>query len=314
MSDVTPRFSVITPAFDAERTLRRCVESVRAQTRADWEHIVVDDGSTDDTPSIAETLAAEDPRLRVERQPNAGAAVARNRGIASARGEWLVFLDADDALEPTCLERIAAAIDSMPGVDVVGCNGTRTYPNGLQTPAFPEDPSVPVREISLEDHIAASQLTVTSAVRRAVVDAVGGFRDTYAEDYDLWLRVLASGARVVRLEERLVCFDFSSAGAKSRDREPELDSVIGSLEELRAAVTAEKTRRLIDTALVRNRADRELVGVKRRVRAGDYRGARGAFWRNRAAMSGMSRWAVVGLVLVSPRLYRALVVRKDPSA
>lgn len=315
MSDVmTPRFSVITPAYNAERTLRRCIDSVRSQTLGEWEHVIVDDGSFDGSLSIAEEIAREDDRLQVERQKNAGAALARNRGVAVARGEWLIFLDADDALEPGYLERVGAAIDSMPDVDVVGCNGTRTYPNGSQTPAFPSNPSVPVREISLEDHIMASQLTVTAAVRRAVVDAAGGFRDTYAEDYDLWLRVLASGARVVRLEEALVRFDFSSPGAKSRDREPELDSVIASLQELRSTASFDSLRRLIDDAIERHRADRELVAVKRRLRAGDYRGARRAFWRNRSAMSGASRWAIVGLVLVSPRLYRALAVRRDPSA
>jgi teichuronic acid biosynthesis glycosyltransferase TuaG len=92
--------SIIMPAYNAARFLRRAVASVLAQTYADWELIVVDDGSRDDTWAVASALA-QDPRIMVLSQPrNTGAAKARNRAIAVAKGRYIAFLDADDEWSP----------------------------------------------------------------------------------------------------------------------------------------------------------------------------------------------------------------------
>lgn len=97
--------SVVMPAYNAAATIGSSIASVQQQTRGDWELIVVDDGSTDRTAELAETAAAEDPRIRVIRQRNRGVAAARNAGIDSARGRYLAFLDADDTWLPAKLER-----------------------------------------------------------------------------------------------------------------------------------------------------------------------------------------------------------------
>ncbi len=309
------RFSIVTPAFDADRFLGRAIDSVRAQSRDDWEMIVVDDGSADSTLRIARDAAADEPRIRVLAQDNAGAAAARNHAVRHATGEWLVFLDADDALELGYLARVAETAAAISDVGVVGTNGVTRYPDGSCWPTFPDPPGASRVEITLADQITSSRLTVTSAVRREVFLALEGFRDCYAEDYDLWLRVLAAGHRVVRVSESLVSYDATRADAKSRTREPELESVIGSLESLaREAALDSATAVLLERTLTRLRAEVELVPVKARIRARDYRGARAAFLRHRAAMEGMRRIVVVTLVLISPRLYRALAVRIDPSA
>jgi glycosyltransferase involved in cell wall biosynthesis len=88
--------SVITPTFNSCRYLRRVVASVANQTVPVYEHIIIDDGSTDDTPRVLNELAAEYPHLHIIRQNRAGAAAARNRGIAVARGRYIAFLDVDD--------------------------------------------------------------------------------------------------------------------------------------------------------------------------------------------------------------------------
>lgn len=93
----TPAVSIILPVYNRRHVLQRAIDSVVAQSFEDWELVVVDDGSTDGTP---ESLAGSDSRIRLIRQTNRGAAAARNRGIAEARGQFIAFLDSDDAWLP----------------------------------------------------------------------------------------------------------------------------------------------------------------------------------------------------------------------
>ncbi len=95
-----PKVSIIVPVYNGESYLARCVESLRKQTLEAIEIILVDDGSQDNTAAICATYAAEDGRIRVLRQENAGAGPARNRGLEAAKGEFIGFVDADDFAEP----------------------------------------------------------------------------------------------------------------------------------------------------------------------------------------------------------------------
>lgn len=100
--------SVIIPAYNAADVLERCVRSVLAQTYARFEVLLVDDGSRDGTPELADALAREDGRVRVVHKENGGVSSARNAGLDEARGEWLTFVDADDYLGPHFLESLLA--------------------------------------------------------------------------------------------------------------------------------------------------------------------------------------------------------------
>lgn len=102
--------SVIVPVYRVEAYLDRCVESIRQQTYPDFEIILVDDGSPDNCPAMCERLAAEDPRVRVIHKTNGGLSDARNAGIEVARGEYLCFVDSDDAIAPTMLEHLWTAV------------------------------------------------------------------------------------------------------------------------------------------------------------------------------------------------------------
>jgi len=103
--DEHPCVSVVTAAFNCEKTIRRCLESVQRQTFSNWEHIVVDDGSTDGTAALLADFARSDPRIRVLRTArNGGAAVARNQALKEARGRFIAFIDADDEWLPEKLE------------------------------------------------------------------------------------------------------------------------------------------------------------------------------------------------------------------
>ncbi len=111
---MSPRFSVVVPAFNAEATLARAIESVRSQTWPAHEIIVVDDGSTDATAEIAAGFGAA---VRLIRQNNSGVSAARNAGVAAASGDWLAFLDADDWYAPDRLKLHAEWIASDATLD-----------------------------------------------------------------------------------------------------------------------------------------------------------------------------------------------------
>lgn len=106
-----PRVSVIIPVYKVENYLRECLDSIAAQSFADFEVVAVDDGSPDSSGRILDEFAARDPRFRVIHQENAGAGAARNRGLEIARGDYLLFCDADDTCLPSLLERTVQTLD-----------------------------------------------------------------------------------------------------------------------------------------------------------------------------------------------------------
>ena len=136
-----PKTSVIVPVYNVQDYLQKCVGSVLAQTEQDWELILVDDGSGDSSGPLCDSLAQSDPRVRVIHQENRGLGGARNTGIGAARGQWLLFLDSDDWLEPQTLERALSAGEGA-GADMV-CFGFRSVDKegrelGVFREEFPE--------------------------------------------------------------------------------------------------------------------------------------------------------------------------------
>ncbi len=105
------RVSVVVPIYNVERYLGACLDSIAGQTFRDLEVVLVDDGSTDSSPAIAESYAARDDRFRLIRQPNGGLGNARNTGTDHATGEYLAFVDSDDVLAPNAYELLAGALD-----------------------------------------------------------------------------------------------------------------------------------------------------------------------------------------------------------
>ena len=113
-----PQFSIIVPVYNVQNYLAACVKSVAEQPGPrDWECILVDDGSTDTSGQICDVLAAEIPGLRVLHQQNGGLANARNTGLAAAKGEWVLFLDSDDAMAPGLLETLRRELAAHPDFD-----------------------------------------------------------------------------------------------------------------------------------------------------------------------------------------------------
>lgn len=182
------RFSVVVPLHNREPFIARTVASVFAQTFADFELIVVDDGSTDCGP---EGLAAiEDPRLRIVRQANAGPGAARSRGMAESRGEWIAFLDADDIWFPGHLAELDAMASRFP---MAGLLATSHRQGSDRNPSPPADSPGEPREIDYFREAARDigvVWTSATAVRREVARTIGDFdASPTGEDLDYWARV-----------------------------------------------------------------------------------------------------------------------------
>ena len=124
--------SVVIPTHNHAGYIRQAIDSALAQTSAPLEVIVVDDGSTDETPRI---LADYGGRIRAIRQSNAGVSVARNTGIAAAAGDLIALLDSDDSWAPTKLERQIARLSADPGVGLVHCGSERVDEAGRRLSA-----------------------------------------------------------------------------------------------------------------------------------------------------------------------------------
>jgi peptidoglycan/xylan/chitin deacetylase (PgdA/CDA1 family)/SAM-dependent methyltransferase len=210
--------SIIVPAHDAETTLSETLESLQAQTFSAWEAVIVDDGSTDRTPEIAARFAAGDDRLRVVRQANAGESAARNAGWALASHDWLVFLDADDWLLPTYLERMTGAVSADPEAGVVHCGWVRVARDGQQglDQFAPPDQDV-FPELARRNCFAIH----ACLVRRSLAESIGRFDVTLrtCPDWDLWQRIARTTPRFRSVPEILACYRLRPDSAATHARQ-----------------------------------------------------------------------------------------------
>jgi glycosyltransferase involved in cell wall biosynthesis len=222
--------SIVIPVCNGAELLHHALESVRAQQYLHWEAIVIDDGSTDASRSIAEDMAVNEPRLRVIAQDNGGHCAARNRGLVECRGEFLQFLDADDRLCPGKLESQTAYLARHPHVDIV--TGEARY--------FDQRGRLPALELArpasclVADVLLRNVMCVDSPlVRRAVFARIGGFRALTSrgerlygcEDWDLWLRALLGGCELAYIPE-VVVHNYWHANNLQHDRTRMLESAL----------------------------------------------------------------------------------------
>jgi len=187
----SPRVSVIVPTYNYARFLPRALDSVLAQTWRDYEIIVVDDGSTDDTPEVAKAYGE---RIHYLRKENGGAATARNTGILAARGELLAFLDADDAWVPEKLARQVEYLDRHPEFGMVYSDmahhvaGRKVHDAYLRERGYSK-----VAEGWIFDNLLRQCFIFTPTVmaRRKCFDTVGLHDPELrtCQDVDMWLRI-----------------------------------------------------------------------------------------------------------------------------
>ena len=129
--------SVIVPVFNAERYLSTCIESVLAQSMPDFELLLINDGSRDNSKAICDQYAARDRRIRVFDGPNRGASSARNEGLDHAQGDFVVFVDSDDWIEPDHLQQLTSKKIGENGIVFTNLIEERPQANGIGTRSFP---------------------------------------------------------------------------------------------------------------------------------------------------------------------------------
>jgi glycosyltransferase involved in cell wall biosynthesis len=196
---VTVLVSVIVPVHNGERFVAEALEAIAAQTYANVEIVVLDDGSSDDSVRIAEELVDQHGRGIVYRQPHGGVAAARNAGLALASGEMLAFCDQDDVWYPEKLERQLAYLDAHPDIAAIM---TR------QEPFFEDDiverPPWLKRDKLFGD--LGGVLQLSALIRREAFEVVGGFAESRSgqDDLDWFLRARREGVGIDILPEVLV--------------------------------------------------------------------------------------------------------------
>lgn len=194
-----PRVSVIVPTYNRSHLTAQAIRSVLGQTVSDFEVVVVNDGSTDDTEEIV--LAFSDPRLKYFRQENQGPSVARSTGLQASTGEFIAFLDSDDLFLPNRLELQLAMLEKEPGAGLV--YGRYYSTNEQEAPE--KIKGACHADLGLR-HLLVRGTAFhwsTVLVRRSNLDSAGGFREelTYLEDWELAVRLALDGCQMICVDE-----------------------------------------------------------------------------------------------------------------
>lgn len=214
----SPRVSVLTAVYNGDKYVGRALESVRRQTFSDFEHVIVDDASTDGTWPMLQAAAQADPRCLPERLArNAGQAMALNQALAQARGEYVAILDHDDECAPERLALQVDYLDAHPEVGVLGTLGYRTGEDG----AILKDAGVIGDDAVLRWLLYFGTPLIHSSVmmRADTLRAVGGYQAQLrsATDFDLWLRLAPVTAFAV-LPQRLAMYRDTPTGISRSGR------------------------------------------------------------------------------------------------
>ena len=204
-----PKISIIIPCYNVEKYLSRCLDSVLGQSFDDFEAICVNDGSTDNTPEILEEYAKRDRRIRVITQENQGLSMARNNGKAVALGQYIYFLDSDDAIHPQCLE-IAYDIAEKYAVDMVSFGIAANANESQRRQKFTsEDIQVFVTDNPFFQAISKVKRNKifcqvwTKLFRKSILENIQFIPHIYFEDYPYVFGVLAQKPKTAIIETKL---------------------------------------------------------------------------------------------------------------
>lgn len=243
MMQVSPRVSVIIPTFNRRDYLPIALDSVLAQTYTDYEIIVIDDGSNDDTRGV---LAPYEKNIRYFYQENRGIAAARNRGIEESRGAYIALLDSDDYWLPPKLERQVHGLEENPQWGMIATRCSSISPDGrFRRHNRPGRSGWVLTDLFKSNFIRTSSAVIT----RACLEQVGLFDITLpeCEEYDLWLRI-AHRYPIGFINEPLTVYTDNPCGVST-------DSLAGRHVRIRV-LEKEYLREAIPPALYRSRLSR----------------------------------------------------------
>lgn len=203
-----PLFSIIVPSFNHANFLKDCICSIIAQTSETWQMILVNDGSIDNTEAVVKEFSEYDRRLCYIYQENQGLSMARNAGLKEAKGEYLLFLDADDWLEPNCLELFSSIVRGRPEFELFRC-GYSYYdqPRGNLFHTHIPSKSGEIWPAVLVENIGPCHSIL---IKRSFAEILGGFDPSLksCEDWDYWIRAGKMGAEIYSVSEVLVTYRY----------------------------------------------------------------------------------------------------------
>ena len=197
-----PKFSIIIPCYNQAKYLKECVDSVSAQKFSDFEILLIDDGSPDNTREVALELSKVENRLQYLYKPNGGLSSARNYGIKHAKGEYLVFLDSDDSLKKEFLESSFAKLSADSDIIITGYNYFNDSKSISHTVLFDES-------FSFKNIISGNICPpVAIALKKSFLSIIGVFdvslqSSTGTEDWDMWIRFFKADAKLSIINQDL---------------------------------------------------------------------------------------------------------------
>ena len=200
----TPLISVIVPCYNQAVYLREAVESVVKQTYHDWECIIINDGSTDNSEAIAMDLVAKDKRIHYYKKENGGLAAARNTGIEIAAGTYILPLDGDDRIHPQYMEKALPLLQDET-LKVIYSQGEYF---GAKTGI------IDLPEYSIEELARMNMIFCTAFFRKLDWQKAGGYNPNMIfgwEDWNLWISILEQGGRVYKIPDVLFYYRIKSA-------------------------------------------------------------------------------------------------------
>ncbi len=196
-----PLISIIVPVYNAEKFIRQCLDSILAQTHTNWEAILVDDGSPDNSGAICDEYAAKDKRFKVIHQKNGGVSVARQKGLDSATGDYIIHCDPDDWVEPNMLEEmVKAALKEDAGMVICDMIEDKGYESTYYSQYFP----TPITAKEVQVRIVNNEIfgsCCNKLVRNDYTKNIGFYPTniTYCEDTLFNIRVLKNDTKVIHL-------------------------------------------------------------------------------------------------------------------
>lgn len=319
MSMDSRKVSIVIPTYNRAYCLAATLDSLRQQTYRHWEALVIDDGSTDGTPELVQSIAANDARIRYVRRANGGVSAARNTGIRLADGEWVAFLDSDDSWEPWKLEAQLACAEKLPHVGMVwtdmhgfDADGNlvsprhlrkmytayarvgedRLFSGELQVRDFaPElarshealaDARVRWGEISSSMIFGSLVHTSTVLIARERLGSVGFFNEQYrtGEDYDFHLRTCFEGP-VALLDAPSIRYRIAGGADQLTAPKHRLEIALNGLRIREAAIAKNRSRiRLSESELGGIMARANAFVAEELFQQGEFAKARGHFRRS----------------------------------
>jgi glycosyltransferase involved in cell wall biosynthesis len=311
-----PKVSVIIPAYRVAPFIRETLDSVLAQSFADYEIIIINDGSPD--TAELETVLADYNDLIYVKQENRGAGAARNEGLRRASGELVAFLDGDDIWYPDFLSEQVRLLESNGGYDLVYADAMKFGdPEREGHTSMEESPSR--GEVTFSSLLSGRCSVITSAVvaRRQPIAAVGLFDENFpnSQDFDLWLRLIRDGGARMTYQRKSLVGRRIYPGSLAADPIKSFGGELRVLDKVaaRSDLTPQE-RATLERTVVKRRATMAVIEGKRALVRGDFATASNQFAQANRCLHRFKLTLVLLGLKIAPRWLQRLEQRRTPES